>query len=65
MSGRTATQPRSMTCVALKRGEDHYVFQYERGNESELLAALMDCAENDDVTFTWLDVLLIMRRLKV
>ena len=64
MPGRTATKAH-MTSIALKRAGNHYVFRYERGNESELLAALIDCATNDDMTFTWLDVLLIMRRLKV
>ena len=64
MPGRTVTEI-PLVCVALQRADDHYVFRYEKGNEAKLLASLIDFAENDDLTFTWVDVLLIMRRLKV
>ena len=64
MPGRIATD-RFMTCVALTRGDDHYVVRYEKGNETKLLSTLVDYAESKDLNFTWLDVLLIMHRLKV
>jgi len=54
-----------MPYVALARGDDCYVFRYEKGNEAELLSTLMDYAEDADLNFTWLDVLLILRGLKV
>jgi len=30
------------------------------GREAELIATLVDCAEDKDLNFTWLDVLLIL-----
>lgn|GEM_PF-6103501 len=54
-----------MPYVALARGDDYYVFRYEKGNEAELVSTIMEYADSADLNFTWLDVLLILRRLKV
>jgi hypothetical protein len=54
-----------LASIELARGDDYYVFRYEHGNEAELLAALLDLAEDDNHSFTWLDILLILRELNV
>ena len=54
-----------MQYVTLCRGDHFYIFRYLPETESELVDALTECAENENLNFTWLDVLLIMRRLKL
>ncbi len=54
-----------MQYVAISRGDHFYIFRYQPQTESELVDALIDCAENESLNFTWLDVLLIMRKLKL
>jgi len=49
-----------LACITLTRGREHYVFRYEEGREAELFSALIDTAQDEDLNFTWLDVLLVL-----
>lgn len=48
--------PRSLTLV---KGAHRYVFRYEPGRETELLAALMCLASDPQSAFDWFDAALL------
>jgi hypothetical protein len=58
------TLDRPLPYVALCRGGDHYIFRYEKGREAQLFSTLVELAENEDLNFTWLDILLILHEVK-
>ena len=56
---------RPMPYIALNRNHEYFIFRYEKGQEARLISTLIDCAENDELNFTWTDVVLILRQMKV
>jgi len=56
---------RSLPCVALGRDKDFYIFCYRKGREAELISTLVAYAENDDLGFSWKDLLLILRHMRL
>lgn len=48
----TLSEQRSLR---LDKGAHQYVFSYHAGQESELLAAFVELAEDDGCDFNWLD----------
>jgi len=52
-----------ISSVTLTRGGEHYVFRFEQGNEADLFSALVESAEDENLNFTWLDVLLVLHQL--
>ena len=61
----STTLDRPMRYVAIARGRDRYVLRYEKGGEAKLLSTLIEYAGDKDLNLTWLDVLLIMHKLKL
>ncbi|HUS57756.1 MAG TPA: hypothetical protein VM141_03810 [Planctomycetota bacterium] len=57
--------PSVLPYIALNRGRDYFIFRYSKGNEAELISTIVEYAQNEDLNFTWSDVLLILRRLKM
>lgn len=41
--------------LRLDKGRHQYIFSYHSGQESELLSAFVELAEDDDCDFNWLD----------
>jgi len=56
---------RSMPCVALGRGEDVYIFRYRKGREAELIATLVEYARNEEMSFSWSDLILILKEMRL
>jgi len=56
---------RSLPCVALGRDKEFYVFRYRKGREAEFISTLVEYAENDDLSFSWRDLLLILRHMRL
>ena len=46
---------RSRRCLNLTKGRHRYVFGYEEGCESDLLAALVELAKDENSAFDWFD----------
>ena len=42
-------------CLNLAKGRQRYVFRYAPGQESQVLAALLECAERPDLDFDYYD----------
>jgi len=57
--------PSVLPYIALNRDRDCFIFRYSKGNEAELISTIVEYAQNEDLNFTWSDVLLILRRLKM
>ena len=55
----------SLPYIALNRDSDYFIFRYSKGNEAELISTLVEYAQDEDLNFSWVDVLLILRQLKV
>jgi hypothetical protein len=62
-TSRRASVQKPLPYLAVSRGGHKYVFRYEEGNEGKLITTLLEYADNPELNLTWLDVLLILRKL--
>jgi hypothetical protein len=46
-------------CLSLRKGRERFVFRYAGGQESEVLASLVDLAGDPRSSFDWLDAALL------
>lgn len=52
-----------MNQIVLNKGDEKYIFRYERGREDELLDALIDQAKSKRTDFDWFDAAIISFKL--
>ena len=50
-------------CLSLAKGEQRFVFWYHQGREAELMAALLQMADNDETEFDWFDAAVLSFRM--
>ena len=59
---RLADMPREVNVLALMKGQERYVFVYEDDNHEELLQAVRDQAADPDLSLTWFDAMVLIRK---
>jgi len=55
--------PQELHILALVKGEEHYVFLYGEGAESELIQILRQWAADPRLSFSWFDAAVLTARL--
>jgi hypothetical protein len=53
----------AMRTLSLVKGERTFCFQYEEGEEAELLKSLIELVHRRDVSFDWFDAAVISHQL--
>jgi len=54
-----------LPCVTLGRGKEVYIFRYRKGREAELIATMVEFARNKDLGFSWDDLILILKEMRL
>jgi hypothetical protein len=49
--------------LSLVKGDQHYCFRYEVGQESKVLDALIDMVNRRDLSFDWFDAAVLSHQL--
>ncbi len=52
-----------MRTLSLVKGQHHFCFRYEPGQESSVLDALIDMVHRRDVNFDWFDAAVLSHQL--
>ncbi len=59
----TETQVESTKTLSLVKGNEHFCFRYETGQEAKVLDALIDLVNRRDVGFDWFDAAVLSHQL--
>ena len=63
MSQRNDTQQQSLKTLSLVKGNEHFCFRYEIGQEAKVLDALIELVNRRDVAFDWFDAAVLSHQL--
>jgi hypothetical protein len=63
MSQRNDTQEQSLKTLSLVKGNEHFCFRYEIGQEAKVLDALIELVNRRDVAFDWFDAAVLSHQL--
>jgi hypothetical protein len=63
MSQRNGTQEQSLKTLSLVKGNEHFCFRYEIGQEAKVLDALIELVNRRDVAFDWFDAAVLSHQL--
>ncbi len=53
----------SMKTLSLVKGQQHYCFRYEAGQEAKVLDALVELVHRRDLSFDWFDAAVLSHQL--
>jgi len=53
----------SMKTLSLMKGQQHFCFRYEVGQESKVLDALVEMVNRRDLSFDWFDAAVLSHQL--
>jgi hypothetical protein len=56
-------QPVAVKTLSLVKGEQHFCFRYEVGQEARVLDALIELVNRRDVSFDWFDAAVLSHQL--
>lgn len=54
--------PREVNVLALLKGQERYVFVYEDDNHEDLLQVVRDQAADPELSLTWFDAMVLIRK---
>jgi hypothetical protein len=63
MGQRNDTQEQSLKTLSLVKGNEHFCFRYEIGQEAKVLDALIELVNRRDVAFDWFDAAVLSHQL--
>jgi hypothetical protein len=63
MSQRNGTQEQGVKTLSLVKGNEHFCFRYEIGQEAKVLDALIELVNRRDVAFDWFDAAVLSHQL--
>jgi hypothetical protein len=63
MNQRNETQEQAVKTLSLVKGNEHFCFRYEIGQEAKVLDALIDLVNRRDVGFDWFDAAVLSHQL--
>lgn len=61
ISSRIKTE---INVIALRKGEEHYVFLYTKANRPELLRSFGRFASNNELSFNWHDAAKLSQKIR-
>ena len=59
----TETAPSGLRTLSLMKGQHHFCFRYESGQESKVLDALIEMVNRRDLAFDWFDAAVLSHQL--